>query len=250
MNLIDLAEKNEQYQQAGDSVLVRKWLPEAKENHRLLRNYFETVCKAVLSSNRETRQLALRNLQSNCSIGPIAQWFYHFGYFLLSKDITYDCLTLSALQLIKALEENCVAPQIVSERQLSLLVRLILQRLLRSATTEEVLKPMCTVLSILCDRTALKDIVLLKTLQKFSEVKENFLLPILSIVNAIGFDALESIFLPHLEYFLSHAELNPRPDVDYMLLVRFCSEKLILSLILRLFAANLPFDLQTRNKRH
>lgn len=75
------------------------------------------MCLAIVSNDMTAQKFALTDIKTNNLIGPIIKWFYHFGYFLLSKDITYDCLTLSALSLINSLERNPVAPLCVCEKQ-------------------------------------------------------------------------------------------------------------------------------------
>ena len=97
--------------------MTRKWISEKKDISKPLRDYFETMCHSIVSKDSVVREFALRDIAQNNSIGQIVEWFYRFGYFLLSKDITYDCLTLSALSLIEALEKNPTAPLIVTEKQ-------------------------------------------------------------------------------------------------------------------------------------
>lgn len=144
--------------------------------------------------------MALKDISENPQIGPIIEWFYHFGYFLLMKDITYDCLTLSALDLIETLENSPLGSANVSEKQLKLLVRLILQRLLISTPTKEVLKSMCSVLAILCLREPLREMAISKINNKIETQKKE--LPILTAIYFLGIDAVREIFLPNIEYFL------------------------------------------------
>lgn len=75
------------------------------------------MCLAIVSNDTAAQKFALNDIKTNNFIGPIIKWFYHFGYFLLSKDITYDCLTFSALHLINSLEANPVASLSVCEKQ-------------------------------------------------------------------------------------------------------------------------------------
>lgn len=117
--MTDIAEEESSYIQPGDVVVTKKWMPEVKEPNKALKHYFETVCNAVVSPDVELKQTALNDIRTNSAIGPVVEWFYNFCYFLLSKDITYDTLTLSALDLIKALEYSPVAPLIVSEKQVN-----------------------------------------------------------------------------------------------------------------------------------
>lgn len=82
-----------------------------------LKEYFTIVCQSIISSDPDIRAAALEDISENSNIGPIIEWFYHFGYFLLSKDITYDCLTLRALDLIDTLESSPLGSANVSEKQ-------------------------------------------------------------------------------------------------------------------------------------
>ncbi|CAH0559626.1 unnamed protein product [Brassicogethes aeneus] len=199
INLMDLAEEEQFYTQPGDLVISKSWYPEEISNQ--LKQYFTTVCQSVVSSDCKLRQTALKDISENPKIGPIIEWFYHFGYLLLSKDITYDCLTLRALELIDTLESSPLGSANVSEKQLKLLVRLLLQRLLKSVTTDEVLKPMCSILANLCLRVPLREFVIQKINQKLHSL---FSCPlnVLMIVSYIGIDAIREIFLPNTNYFL------------------------------------------------
>ncbi|GJQ86778.1 hypothetical protein Trydic_g5572 [Trypoxylus dichotomus] len=211
VNLIETAEQECSYVQPGDVILTKQWLPDSKDS-KTLKNYFEITCLAIVSNDMAARNYALNDIKTNNFIGPIINWFYHFGYFLLSKDITYDCLTLSALSLINSLERNPVAALCVSEKQLKLLVRLILQRLLRSATTIEVLKPMCSILAILSRRLPIREFVMTKLNQKIPEVKEKFTIPIVYILNAIGIEAIREIFIPYMHFLLLRVESDKNSD--------------------------------------
>lgn len=117
---MDIVEEDCSYVQPGDITITRKWLPEIKETSRSLKHYFETICNAVVSIDIELKHTALKDIITNSSIGPIVEWFYNFCYILLSKDITYDSLTLSALDLIKSLEYNKIASLTVSEKQVGI----------------------------------------------------------------------------------------------------------------------------------
>ncbi|KYB25878.1 uncharacterized protein LOC100142597 isoform X1 [Tribolium castaneum] len=203
VNLLDLAHEQDTYYQYYEPVITTSWLPEQKELSKALKNYFSTMCQMVVSSDIEIRKMVLTNIGENPRIGPIIEWFYNFGYILLSKDITYDCLTLRALDLIRVLENSPMCRIHVSEKQLKLLVRLILQRLLKSTTTSEVLKPMCSVLAILSQRGPLREFIILKIFQKLDEVFDNFALPVITAVNSLGIDAIQSIVLPNLNLFLA-----------------------------------------------
>lgn len=84
------------------------------------------MCQMIVSSDIELRRMALTNIGENPRIGPIIEWFYNFGYILLSKDITYDCLTLRALDLIRVLESSPMCRIHVSEKQVLIIFLSIL----------------------------------------------------------------------------------------------------------------------------
>lgn len=63
--------------------------------------------------------MALQNISSNPNIGPIINWYYKFGYLLLSKDVTYDSLTFYALDLIETVEMCTIGNTEANERQAS-----------------------------------------------------------------------------------------------------------------------------------
>lgn len=77
-----------------------------------------------------------------------------------------------------------------------------MQRLLRSHTTPEVLKPMGFTLGMLCNRVPIWDLVLAKLKQKLPEIKLSFALPILTIINALGYRAIQEVFVPNMAFFL------------------------------------------------
>ncbi|RZC35242.1 TAF6-like RNA polymerase II p300/CBP-associated factor-associated factor 65 kDa subunit 6L [Asbolus verrucosus] len=211
VNLVEIAQEENVYYQYSDTIISTKWVPEQKEISKSHKNYFMTMCQMVVSNDAEMRKVALNNISQNPRIGPIIEWFYNFSYILLSKDITYDCLTLRALGLLEVLENSPMCRMNVSEKQLKLLVRLILQRLLKSPTNHEILKPICNVLTILCQRTPLKDFVILKISQKLNEVFENYALPVITIINSLNIDAIMSIFLPNVDLFLKRITKKNEP---------------------------------------
>lgn len=101
-------------------------------------------------------------------------------------------------------------------------MRLILQRLLQSVTTEEVLKPMCSLLSILCLRVPIKEFVIKKIKQKINEIPglcENFCLPILTTVYYLGVDAIMEIFLSNLSFFIEQVMEKRNKDLTQIMLV-------------------------------
>ncbi|KAK4883214.1 hypothetical protein RN001_006533 [Aquatica leii] len=212
INLINLAEEPVAYLQPEEPIITRKWLPETKEVGGHLKQYFTIMCEAIVDKDEKIYQVALGDIKKNTSIGPIIEWFYHFGYFLLSKDITYDSLTLRALKLIKALEFNPVSSFIISDKQIMLLTRLLLQRLLRFFSNSELIKPICQILALLCKRIPVRVMILKKMIAKFPEVRDVFPLPIICAVNYLGVDAFGAILIPHLKSLLVIMETQREPD--------------------------------------
>lgn len=102
--MLEEIEEKVAFSQPQDPVVLKSWLPELKESNHSFKNYFKIICQAVVSNDMEMRKMALQNISTNANIGPIINWFYKFGYLLLSKDVTYDSLTLYALDLIETLE--------------------------------------------------------------------------------------------------------------------------------------------------
>ncbi|KAF5308628.1 hypothetical protein FQR65_LT06089 [Abscondita terminalis] len=218
VNLIDLAEEPVAYAQPEESILTRKWLPETKEVSAHLKQYFMIMSEAIVDKDDKIYQTAIRDVKKNTSIGPVIEWFYHFGYLLLSKDITYDSLTLRALELIKALEFNPIAALTVSDKQIMLLSRLLLQRLLRFLSNSELIRPMCQVLGILCRRIPTRVMILKKMIDKFSEVRDVFAFPIICAVNYLGADGLGAILVPHMKTLLAAMEVQREPDFNLEML--------------------------------
>ncbi|KAF5281206.1 hypothetical protein FQA39_LY17846 [Lamprigera yunnana] len=212
VHLIDLAEELLECVQPNESYLIRKWLPENKEVSGALQHYFIVMCEAIVDKDEKIYQTALESIKTNRNIGPIIEWFYHFGYLLLSKDITYDSLTLRALELIRALELNPTSSFIVSDKQIMLLSRLLLQRLLRIITNSDLLKPMCQLLALLCRRIPTRVMILKKMVTKFPEVRDVFALPICCAVNYLGLDAMGAILIPHLQFLFAATEMQAEPN--------------------------------------
>lgn len=100
-------------------ILTARWLPGARagEVSKQMQNYFTTICQAVADKDEEVRNMALAEVRSNCRIGPIVEWFYWFGFFLLRKDTTSSSLPLWGLDLIEALEMNHIGPMSATELQ-------------------------------------------------------------------------------------------------------------------------------------
>ncbi|KAJ8921583.1 hypothetical protein NQ315_010488 [Exocentrus adspersus] len=204
INLIELAEEEDVYVQPNDVIIEKSWFPDPdlSEPSAALKNYFTVVCKSVVSSDEQLRKMALKDISENPRIGPVVEWLYRFGHFLLMKDITYDCFTLSALDLIETLENSPLGSANVSEKQLKLLMRLLLQRLLISTPSKETLKPMCSVLALLSLREPLKDMAIGKINEKLGH--QGKVLPFLTAIYFLGIDAVREIFLPNMQYFLEN----------------------------------------------
>lgn len=175
------------------------------------------MCHAVIDTDEEVRRLALKDISENPQNGPIMEWFYHFGYFLLMKDVTYDSLTLYALDLIETLENSPLGSTNVSVRQLKLLVRLLLQRLFIAVVSKDVLKPMCSILALLCLRESLKQMVITKINQKLGLMNNTVILPVLTAVYFLGIEAVNTIILPNIKYFLAKIDLDNPDNVDILL---------------------------------
>ncbi|KAL3278167.1 hypothetical protein HHI36_013508 [Cryptolaemus montrouzieri] len=219
VDIIEEAEAELAFIQPGDPIIEKTWLPEFSGSNQPLVNYFRTISDAIISNDIDLRKMALQNISANPNIGPIIEWFYKLGYMLLSKDITYDSLTLYALDLLETLEMCPLGNAAVSENQLKLLVRLILQRLLKSFTNPSVLKPMCWVLAILCRRYPLREFVMAKLTQKLPELFVQFSLPLIMILNSLGIDAITTIFVNNIEYFLSTLQDNWQSFYGYCIMV-------------------------------
>ncbi|KAJ8984241.1 hypothetical protein NQ317_007473 [Molorchus minor] len=174
---------------------VKFWYPDPEllDPGPALKHYFTVACQSIISTDEDLRKMALRDISENAHIGPITGWFYHFG----------------ALDLIETLENSPLGSENVSEKQLKLLVRLLLQRLLLSHTTKEVLKSMSSVLALLCLREPLREMVIVKINQK-TGLHHKTVLPILTIIYYLGIDAIRgNIF----------AKFNENdPDLSYVML--------------------------------
>lgn len=226
VNLVMLVENTATIIQPGDAILTKQsWLPTGPAMNNYVR-YFTAMCHTLISNTPQQRQEALRDVRCNAHIGPIVNWFYHFGYFLLSKDITYVSLTMSALQLIEALESNPIARQQVGEKELKLLPRLILQRLLRTRTDYEVIKPMCSVLAMLCIRAPLRELVIGKIEQRRQEFNTDYALPLVCIINALGIDVLRP-YVDQVMHLYRNAKAACAPNLHLLTAVIMYSHRLL-----------------------
>lgn len=222
MNLVAIAEAENTYYQYLEPVVTAKWLPDLGDISKALKNYYTTMCQMVTHADIDVRKKALRNIAENSRIGQVTEWFYNFGYILLSKDITYDCLTLRALDLIRTLENSQICRINVSEKQLKLLIRLILQRLLKSGLSVDVLRPICDVLAILCQRQPLKDYVFVKISQKIEEIFDNSAVAIITAANSLGTDGINNLILPYLHVFLKKIQVSFELPLICSILETYC----------------------------
>ncbi|CAG9856501.1 unnamed protein product [Phyllotreta striolata] len=222
-SIVDLVqiteEENNTYVQYGDFEIVSNWYPEPNPTSPALKNYFVSACQSLTGSDEELRDMVLKDISENPQVGQIAQWFYHFAYFLLINNITFDSLTVVALDLVETLENSPLNSVSVSTKQLRLLVRLLLQRLLLSYNAPDVLRKMCFTLSILCLRCSLKEMTLAKVKQKLETIPSDQILSLLSIIYYLGVDAIKEIFLPHVTFFFDKIPLSPdQPNVIHTVL--------------------------------
>lgn len=222
VNLIEKAFQEVLVLEPNDTIITKKWIPETPSITKQLENYFDTLCKCVVSEDLDIRKAALQNISTNSNIGPIIEHFYRFGFLLLSKCRACSSVTLFALDLIETLEMCPLGSVHVSENLLKLLVRLILQRLLRSQTEENLLKPLCWVLCILCHRPPLRELTIAKILENIEEILENSPLALLVIVNALGIDAILNVVPNNLDVFMT----NNSPSTLYTEAVLECYYKL------------------------
>lgn len=81
---------------------------------------------------------------------------------------------------------------------------------------EEVLNPMCTLLALLCTRSPLKAFVLNKINEKIEDL-ENFTPPVLTIMNKIGGEAIQSLFLPKPDRFLRKIDEMQAPNITMVI---------------------------------
>ncbi|VEN56282.1 unnamed protein product [Callosobruchus maculatus] len=131
------------------------------------------------------------------------------------KDI--PAMSLKALYLIETLENSPLSSTLVSVKQLNLLVRLILQRIVFSPK-KFVLKPLCSVLATLCLREPLRETTINKVNQKLAGLNEKHALPLLTIIYFLGIEAVLKIFLPNLNKFLENITGCDEQDMIYVLM--------------------------------
>lgn len=190
-----------------------------EEYKETLTEYFETMCESVISDNEEVRHMALKDISTNASIGTITNWFYHFGYLLLTKDVTYDCLTMRALQLLEVLENSPLPSIHIYPKQLKLVVRLLMQRLRSYSVSKDTVKYMCYVLSLFCLRPTLRKFAISKLEDKMLTMTQDIAVPLLNIIYFLGIDAVKKLFLPYYHVFLATLEQEDDPDLREIILV-------------------------------
>lgn len=96
--------------------MERKWVPDEEISETLVK-YYRGICEALVGPGGDMRKCALNDVESNCKIGIIIDWFYNFAYFLLSHHSSSEHLTLCAYGLIESLEGNPITDLSVSEKQ-------------------------------------------------------------------------------------------------------------------------------------
>ncbi|XP_076252106.1 SAGA factor-like TAF6 [Rhynchophorus ferrugineus] len=222
VSLLDIVEKECSYTQEGDIIIDQIWLPDGsdseddmEEHIEQFTHYFQTICEIIVGNNEDLRHQALLDISVNSNIGPVTDWFYNFCYFLLMKE-TYPDLSLKALELLQVLENSPLSSLHVSGKQLKLLSRIILQRLLGSVVDNIVLRPMCYTLSLMCLRSPLRKTVL--DMIKNKIVLQETKLSLLTIIYFLGIDAIYEIFLPHINYFLTEDLKNDQTILSEILL--------------------------------
>lgn len=115
INLFELADEEISLLQPADVVVTTKWIPNLTNIDDPLKNYFKIICQSVTSYSLNLRQHALQDIRENPKIGPIIDWFYHFAYLLLSNHFKNEFLTLRALDIIQAVEQNPIGGLSASE---------------------------------------------------------------------------------------------------------------------------------------
>lgn len=77
---------------------------------------------------------------------------------------------------------------------------------------------MCRILAILCVRIPLRERVITK-IEQLDEVKPEFALPIVSIINALGVETVTRLFVPNASNFLTLSADLDNENLTYELLV-------------------------------
>ncbi|XP_050296588.1 uncharacterized protein LOC126736323 [Anthonomus grandis grandis] len=255
INLIEIAEAPVSVAQEGDIVLDHVWLPNGndseddagmEEANEAFREYFETMCDAIICDKKKIRHIALIDIATNPHIGPITDWFYNFSYFLLTKDLTYDRLTVRALHLLEVLENSALRSLHIKQKQLKLIVTVLLQRLLKTRIKPDTLKYMCYVLSLLCLRPSLRELVINKLLDKLSALYCTKTGALLNIIYYIGIEAVRRIFLPRIFNFLTLPGDRRTPELTETILAIYgllCKYNLNIKLIYKMFRAAFDYKL-------
>ncbi|KAL1488435.1 hypothetical protein ABEB36_014908 [Hypothenemus hampei] len=173
-----------------------------EEFNEIFTEYFQNICQAVISDNEELRYMALRDVSTNSSIGPITDWFYHFSYFLLT-DLTYHQFTTRILHFVEILENSPLPSLNIYGKPLKLLICVLLQRIL-VCNDEDVIKQMSYVLSLFALRTTLKTIIFNKVEELISaSLNQEILLPLLNVIYYMGIEGVKRLFIPKIVNFLS-----------------------------------------------
>lgn len=114
-----MSEQEISYLQPGDVIVTKKWISDECEVSETLKTYFKSVCMSLVGDIEETKLIALQEVETNCQIGEIIDWFYNFAYFLLSHHSSCEQLTVCAFSLIESLDANPITDLSVSEKQVA-----------------------------------------------------------------------------------------------------------------------------------
>lgn len=78
---------------------------------------------------------------------------------------------------------------------------------------------MCIILAIICHRLPLRTLALSKIDENAFNPKNNWLLPILHILNSFGIEAILQIFVPKIDYILERTKQEGNAEVLSVCLV-------------------------------
>lgn len=81
------------------------------------------------------------------------------------------------------------------------------------------MKPLCNTLALLSRRQPLKEFIIMKILQKLDEVFDNYAIPIITLINTLGIEAIERILVQNLQLFLNRVGNKQHTVYTYSLLV-------------------------------
>lgn len=206
VNLYDLINERTIRCELDSTKITKTWYVEDNETWS---NYFKTVCETILNEpSEESRLKLMKNISKDPNVGPIIDWFYNFAFLILSESL-YDSYLPTVLKLIQNLEYSPLTSTNVSNKQLKLLIRILISRILIN-TDENLIKLMCSTLSTLCLRDILLRLVVTNLCDILNnEEYKNSKIQSLYIINSLGFTTIQEVFLPNIKYFLSdHLQEN------------------------------------------